>query len=86
MVWKIYDYYTCTHEPIKKIVLEFMEISLNKCGIVIGVDQLQSNIVTSLAVVTVVMLVEILVIKIFCWIKSCFPESIQKDWIGWIYN
>lgn len=75
-----------THEPIKRVILKCSEILLNKCNIGITTDNLQTNIITSLIVVAMVMIIEILVIKIFQWIKSRFPESIQKNWLGWIYS
>lgn len=72
-----------THEPIKRVILKCSEILLNKCNIGITTDNLQTNIITSLIVVAMVMIIEILVIKIFQWIKSRFPESIQKNcWDG----
>lgn len=74
-----------THEPIKRIVLKCMEIFLNKCCIRLATSDLQVNVIISMIIVILVMLIEIFVIKIFQWIKACFSDSIQKNWIGWIY-
>lgn len=73
-----------THEPVKRIVLKSVEIAGEKMGMVLSIDALQSNIVSSLLIVAVIMLIEVLAIYILRVIKNRLPEMIQKNFLAFI--
>lgn len=73
-----------THEPVKRIVLKIIEIAGEKVGIALSIYTLQRNILSSISVIVVVMLIEVLVIYILRIIKNGFPKAVQKNFLTFI--
>ena len=59
-----------THEPIKRVLLKLTEIITTKLGKPLSIDFLQGNFLTSLLILLAVILIELIVIQIFRFIKS----------------
>ena len=59
-----------THEPIKRVLLKLTEIITTKLGKPLSIDFLQGNFFTSLIILLAVILIELIVIQIFRFIKS----------------
>lgn len=59
-----------THEPIKRVLLKLTEIITTKLGKPLSIDFLQGNFFTSLLILLAVILIELIVIQIFRFIKS----------------
>lgn len=59
-----------THEPIKRVLLKLTEIITTKLGKPLTIDFLQGNFFTSLLILFAVILIELIVIQIFRFIKS----------------
>ena len=73
-----------THEPIKRVILKLTEILSGKVGVYISIDLLQSNVLYSLAIVFAVLIVDIMVIYIFKFIKAFMPSTVQKNYLSFV--
>ena len=73
-----------THEPIKRVILKLTEILSGKVGVYISIELMQINILYSLVIVFVVLMVEIIVIYAFKFIKAKLPISVQKNCMSFV--
>lgn len=73
-----------THEPIKRVILKLTEILSRNVGVYISIDWLQSNVLCSLSIVFEVLIVDIIVIYIFKFIKAMTPSTVQKNYLSFV--
>lgn len=73
-----------THEPIKRVILKMTEIICKNFNISITIDKLQKSIVTSLVVVFVILMMEVLVMWFFRKIKENSPVVVKETLLAFV--